>query len=223
MDDTTMEILFFAILAVFIAHRLWLVLGRRDGEAPPARPDPFTIRDATARIQPQLQPAIALVAPPPVFNPDDPVSLEGALARLKSVDASFSERGFLDGAKAAFRLIVSAFAEGNRAALKPLLGEDVYRTFDRAIATREAARESLQSTIVSLEAGIDDARLTGTVGRVTVSFRSTQTNLVRDAEGNIIHGDPKRPDEMVDIWTFARDLRASDPNWSLIETRHTTA
>ena len=227
MDDTTLEILFFALLAAFICHRLWLVLGRRDGETPPARPDPFTIRDATARVQPTpgrpldaapqpSQPAIA-------FNPNDPVSLEGALARLKSVDPSFGERSFLDGAKSAFRLIVDAFAAGNRPVLKPLLSEDVFQTFDHALNDRQHAGESLHSTVFSLDASIDAARLTGTVARITVSFRSTQTNLVRDAQGTIIDGDAKRPDEIIDVWTFSRDLKARDPNWTLTETRHRVA
>ena len=158
-----------------------------------------------------------------MFNPDDPISLDGILKQIRIVDPSFAEREFLDGAKAAFRMIVEAFADGNRDALKPLLGDDVYHTFDRAISDRLANRTTLQTTILSVDSSIDTARLTGSVARITVSFRSSQINIVRSAEGNIVDGDQKRPDEMVDIWTFARDLRSRDPNWTLVETRHLTA
>ncbi len=223
MDDATLEIVFFAVLAAFICHRLWSVLGRRDGETPPAQPEPFTIRDATARIQLNRQPPVSLPPPQAVFNPDEPISLDGILKQIKIVDPSFAERGFLDGAKAAFRMIVAAFADGNRDALKPLLGDDVYHTFDRAISDRAANRTTLQTTILSVDSSIDTARLTASVARITVSFRSSQANIVRSAEGSIVDGDQKRPDEMVDIWTFARDLRSRDPNWTLVETRHLTA
>jgi predicted lipid-binding transport protein (Tim44 family) len=219
-DDVTIEILLFAIVAAVLCHRLWLVLGRRnDAAQPPQGQDPFAVRKTintdveTGRLAPQPAPA-------PSFDPDDPVSLDVWLSRLKAVDAKFSERQFLDGAKAAFRVIVAAYASGDRATLKPLLAEDVYRVFDSAIAQRESLHHALETLIDRLSADIEEVRLTGSTARITVGFRSSQINVLRGTDGSIIEGDPKRVEDVLDIWSFARDLRSSDPNWMLVETHH---
>ncbi len=197
------------------------MLGRRNGEAPPARPDPFalTSRLASGDIkdmghQPVLQP------PLPVFNPDDPVSLEGALLRVKSADPGFNERSFLGGAVVAFRTIVTAYAEGDMSRLRPLLAEDVYRAFEKAIGERGTLHQTLTTRIEKVDASIDDARLTGSVARLTVAFRSVQINVLRGADGAVLEGDETRADQVLDAWVFARDTTSPDPNWTLVETRH---
>jgi predicted lipid-binding transport protein (Tim44 family) len=215
-DDASIEIIFFAIVAAILCHRLWLVLGRRNDVAPPQRPDPFSPRASTSdagRLAPPSPPVVT-------FDPSDPASLDAWIKRLKAVDPSFDERPFLDGAKSAFRMIVGAYANGDRATLKPLLGEDAYTIFDRAISERAAAGHTLETMIDRLSADIEEVRLAGTNARVTVGFRSTQTNILRAADGSVIEGDPKRTEDVLDIWVFARDTRSNDPNWTLIETRH---
>ncbi len=220
-DDSLVGILFFALIAVFLAHRLWQVLGRRDGDAPrrtdAIRPDPFRPREpqrlAPARDFPPT------VQPLPVVNPGDPVSLDTALRQIRAADPQFDERRFVEGAKAAFQIIVPAFAAGNRDALKPLLGEDVYAAFNKAITAREADGQTLETTVARLGASLEAAQLTGDVARITVAFRSGQTTLLRANDGNVLEGAPNRIEDVVDLWTFARDTRSSDPNWMLVETR----
>jgi predicted lipid-binding transport protein (Tim44 family) len=218
MGDLTLEILIFAAIAAFIGHRLWLALGQREGERPIAKPDPFK----PAPALPAREPALALPGQPEQRIPatDYPLSLEGSLSQIRAAMPEFNEKQFLAGAKTAFGLIVGAFARGDRDTLRPLLGEDVYASFDNAITVRAQEGKTLDTQILKIDADIEVARLTGSVARLTVGFKSTQINLVRDAHGTVIEGNPNRSEDIVDIWTFARDTGSSNPNWTLVETRH---
>jgi predicted lipid-binding transport protein (Tim44 family) len=116
-------------------------------------------------------------------------------------------------------MIVEAFAKGDAAALRPLLGEDVHRAFATAIAQRQAAGETLETRILRLdEADIVRAGVDGRTVRVTVKFVSRQINVTRAKDGSIVDGDPEHPSEKTDTWTFARDTRSADPNWLLVAT-----
>ncbi len=215
-DDSIIGILFFAAIAVFLAHRLWQVLGRRDGDAPPAMPDKLRPREVTAPVDRMVPPA----QKPIVFRPGDPMSLETSLRQIKTADPSFDERQFLGGAKAAFEMIVTAFARGERETLRPLLGQDVFRSFEQAIESREAQGQTLEMTVARISNSIDSARMVGDLARVTVAFRSGQTSVLRGSDGTVLEGDPRQVDDVIDIWTFARDTKSRDPNWTLVETRH---
>ena len=53
---------------------------------------------------------------------------------------------------------------------------------------------------------------------VTVKFVSELITVTRDAEGEVVEGDPKKVREVTDIWTFARDISSKNPNWKLVAT-----
>ncbi len=116
-------------------------------------------------------------------------------------------------------MIVSSFAGGDKSALRPLLSDEVYEQFAGAIDERAAARETLETKIVR-PAGADvvSAELSGQTARVAVKLTSQQINLTRGADGSIVDGDPDHPIEKTDYWTFARDVRSTDPNWVLAAT-----
>jgi predicted lipid-binding transport protein (Tim44 family) len=117
-------------------------------------------------------------------------------------------------------MIVEAFANGDTATLRPLLSDDLFDEFGTEIRRRAAEGETHESRIVALrEAELLEARMEGRTAYITVKFVSDQINAVRDDNGEVIEGDPETPIEVVDIWTFARNTRASDPNWTLVETR----
>ncbi|HZT52606.1 MAG TPA: Tim44/TimA family putative adaptor protein [Stellaceae bacterium] len=203
------EILVFAAIAVFLVFRLRSVLGRRTGLE--QRRDLFPPKPA-----PTLAPAPP--APPPRAVNGSGAALKG-LDAIKAADSSFSEATFLAGAKSAFEIIVNAFAAGDIDALKPLLSRDVMEPFANAIGARRAAKETLQTTLVAIRsADIVEGTIEGSTALVTVKFVSDQTNVTRAADGRIIDGDPERVAEHVDFWTFARPLRARDPNWTLVAT-----
>jgi predicted lipid-binding transport protein (Tim44 family) len=157
---------------------------------------------------------------PAAERPAGPIhTLQSGLAEIAAADPSFNPDGFLSGARSAFDYIVSAFAAGDTATLRPLLSDEVYDGFAEAIRQRMAAKESLESRIVRLDsADLVDATLQGRTAAITIKFISQQINVTRDADGKVIDGDPERPLERTDIWTFSRNVRAQNPNWVLVAT-----
>ncbi|HEY0835405.1 MAG TPA: Tim44/TimA family putative adaptor protein [Azospirillum sp.] len=213
------EIVIFAMIAAFLVYRLRSVLGRRNGEERP-RPNPFT-PPATAAGKPDnvvpLPGRDRVEAQP---SPDEPMSLAAAIAQIRGADPSFDEKHFLQGARAAFQMVVETFAQGDTATLRPLLADDVYDSFARAIHDRQKAGETLETRIERVrDADVIEARLEGRTAFVTVKFVSDQMNVTRDAQGAVVDGNPDEVVEVVDIWTFARNTRSNNPNWSLVETR----
>ena len=145
--------------------------------------------------------------------------MAAGLARIRDADPGFDPPQFLEGARAAFEMIVAAFAEGDQDKLRPLLSDEVYRPFCTAIDERGAAHETLESRILALkQIDISEAELDGRAARVTLKIVSDQINVVRAHDGSIVDGDPEHAIEKTDFWTFARDTRSADPNWALVAT-----
>jgi predicted lipid-binding transport protein (Tim44 family) len=116
-------------------------------------------------------------------------------------------------------MVVMAFAEGNEAELKQLLGPEVYDGFQRAIRERESRDEKMESSLVGIDkADIIEAEVKNRTGYVTVKFVSELVSVTRGADGEVIEGDPKKVREVTDIWTFARDIASRNPNWKLVAT-----
>jgi predicted lipid-binding transport protein (Tim44 family) len=134
-------------------------------------------------------------------------------------DPGFDPNHFLDGAKAAYEMIVMAFAQGDEATLTQLLGSDVYDGFQRAIRERETRGEKVESSLVGIDkADIIEAEIKSRTAYVTVKFVSELISVTRDAQGEVVEGDPKKVREVTDIWTFARDVSSKNPNWKLAAT-----
>ena len=145
--------------------------------------------------------------------------LRQSLTQLLRVDPGFTPEQFLDGAKAAYEMIVTAFADGDRQMLRQLLGDDVYEGFETAIDEREKKGEKVESTLIGIDrADIIEAEIKARMAYVTVKFVSELISVTRDAEGEVVEGDPKKQREVTDIWTFARDTSTSNPNWKLVAT-----
>jgi predicted lipid-binding transport protein (Tim44 family) len=220
------DIIFFALVAGFLILRLRSVLGRRTGTESRERWTPrLPTRGAGPAAGPAANPAerptvVDNVTPLPSRGPAPaPGSLDATLAQIKSIDPAFDREHFLDGAPAAFDMIVGAYAHGDTATLRPLLADDVYENFAAAIRGRQAAKQTLETTLIGIKAvEILEARLEGRSAFVTAKFTSEQVNVTRNANGEIVDGDPNRVASVIDVWTFARNLRASDPNWTLVQT-----
>ncbi len=219
-----LDLILLALLAGFIILRLVSVLGRRNGnerrqenpaglERAPAPGDAKTVdlpgRD---RAPPTPRPGAATA-----FDRDTP--LGKALSRIMMADHSFDPDGFLDGARAAYQMVTMAFAEGDRETLRTLLSPDVMRDFEAAIAEREAAGHTMDTRIVDvLQGDVTDARLENGTAEVTVVFKVELISVERDSEGRIISGNPSDTETVTDVWTFARQVKARDPNWLLVAT-----
>jgi predicted lipid-binding transport protein (Tim44 family) len=223
----------FLALAVFIFLRLRSVLGQRTGrERPPY--DPYS--SAREPVRPAPDKVVALpnrsaepVAPKPAA-PVEPgerwkgvaeagTPIAAGLDAIVGADAGFDGKHFLTGARAAYEMIVNAFAEGDRRTLKNLLSREVYEGFENAISEREKRGETVESRFVSIDnAEITAAELRGRNAQVTVRFSSKLVSATRDKNGNVIDGNAEKVSDVTDIWTFARDLSVRDPNWKLVAT-----
>jgi predicted lipid-binding transport protein (Tim44 family) len=146
-------------------------------------------------------------------------AISQGLVDIFRADPGFDPGHFLQGAKAAYEIIVTAFAEGNRKTLKNLLNSEVYDGFVSAIADRERRGEQIDQSFVGIKAAdLVEAELKGGVAQVTVKFVSELISVTRDTEGEVVEGDPKKVREVTDIWTFCRDIASKNPNWKLVAT-----
>ena len=215
------DLILFAMVAAFLILRLRSVLGRRTGHE--RRPDPLLARPSgrETSIGNNVVPlgARGPAPPPPLPTTKPPDAVAAGLERIRSADPGFDPAGFLEGARMAFDMIVAAFAAGDKAQLRPLLSDEVYKPFSDAIAEREAAGETLETRVLQLKAiDIVEAELAGRMARVTVKFVTDQVNVLRAHDGSVVDGHPEDPAEKTDFWTFARDTRSGDPNWVLVTT-----
>jgi predicted lipid-binding transport protein (Tim44 family) len=211
MDDngSLVGIIIFAGIAVFLLFRLRAVLGRRTGEER-ERSNPFE-RPPIVPYQPNDLSSNggrrALVIE---NDPNTPLSLNARLAQVHTADPTFDEKSFVAGAKTAFQMIVSAFAAGDLATLRPLLSSHLYGEFGRAISARSNRDPGDAIRFEGpVEAEIVDAGMSGREAHIQVRFASRQMHP----------GDTQPPEEeTIDLWSFSRDLSSRDPNWQLIET-----
>ena len=225
----------FLALAVFIFLRLRSVLGQRTGrERPPY--DPYSAREP-ARPAPEKVIALPNRAPEAAQKPAEtaaePVAagdrwkgvaeagtpVAAALDAIAAGDAEFDAKHFLTGARAAYEMIVNAFAQGDRRALKNLLSRDVYDGFDNAIGERERRGDTVETRFVAIEsADISAAEMRGRTAQITVRFVSQLVSVTRDKDGKVTDGNPDKVTDVTDVWTFARDVTSRDPNWKLVAT-----
>jgi predicted lipid-binding transport protein (Tim44 family) len=221
-DFQYFDIILFAMIAGFLVLRLRSVLGRRTGNERrrdlfTRRPSPITDKPGADKVATPDDPDKSSPISLPMGKPANSVA-EG-LDRIRRADPSFDPERFLEGARAAFEMIVTAFAKGDKASLRPLLSDEVFRPFSQTIDERAAAKETLETRDLRLaEAEIVAADMLGRTARVTVKLVSHQINVTRAMDGSIVDGDPEHSVEKTDYWTFARDTRTTDPNWALVAT-----
>jgi predicted lipid-binding transport protein (Tim44 family) len=237
-DSFDMTTIIFALLAVFVVWKLRSILGTRSGtEKPPS--NPFLNRapgPAGARRDDVDKKIITLPGAPDLSagvqnaaRADQGERWKGfaapgsktwaGLDSIAAADPSFAIQPFVDGAKAAYEMIVGAFAAGNRQVLENLLAKDVYDSFAAAISEREKRGEKVETTFVSIDkAVIEDAELRAAAAQITLRYTSQMITVTRAQDGAVIEGSPDKVIEINDIWTFTRDVNSRDPNWKLSAT-----
>jgi len=138
---------------------------------------------------------------------------------ISAADGGFDAAHFLEGARSAYRMILEAYWRGDEESLRRLTSDDVYEAFSSAIAERKASGQQLDNRLVTIESAvIEQARLTGQVAAVTVRFDADIAAVTRDLEGNVVAGSLTDAVPTHDVWTFSRQVRSDDPNWTLVET-----
>ncbi len=211
-------IVILAMIAGFLALRLYSVLGKRTGHEQEPAPRPAEERARVTLVQPRpttdgaadsVRLADGLIAP----------GGEAGVRALIASDRQFDVPQFIEGAKSAYRMVLEAFWRGDREELAWLCDEDVRASFDEAIAAREAQGEVLDNRLVRIEkVQIISAGLHGRVAEVTLRFEADIAAITRDRDGNVIAGSMTDAVGTNDIWTFTRDIGSADPNWKLSET-----
>ncbi len=232
MDDGIqfLDIILFAAIAAFFVLRLRGVLGKRTGHEKRPKYDPFAKPDQDEGEEDKVIPLPDRSRAAKTDQVDEEAAeaaeaaaetpLSVGLMQIGRVDKAFDEEQFLSGAGTAFEWIINAFAQGDTKALRPLLSNDVYGDFAGAIEEREGAGQTLETTMVGItEAAIIEAELQGRTAFITIKFVSEQVNVVRDRDGEVVEGDSNHVTKITDIWTFARNTRSRDPDWTLVATR----
>jgi predicted lipid-binding transport protein (Tim44 family) len=222
----------FLALAVFIFLRLRSVLGQRTGrERPPY--DPYSARDAVrgatndnvvtlpGRAAETGQKPIETAEPAERWKgiAEAGSTVAAGLDAIAREDRSFDAQHFVTGSRAAYEMIVMAYAEGDRRSLKNLLSREVFEGFDASIRERENRGETVETRFVAIDkSDITGAELRGRTAQVTLRFISQLVSVTRDKAGNVIDGNPEKVTEVTDVWTFARDVSSRDPTWKLVAT-----
>ena len=223
------DIVLFAMIAAFLILRLRSVLGRhRDSgrskgvfgaeRRPPSQedeptmvPEPQKADEVEEKVKNQQQ-------PDPNLAKEE--HLDAGIAEIVKTSPDFDRAEFLAGVRTAFEIIIKAFAAGDREQLRSLLSTEVLENFSEAITSREIAKETLETTLVRIvDVALLEVYMDGEVSHISVKIISEQVNVTQNAEGEVVDGNPDRVSEITDIWTFARDTKAHDPNWALVATR----
>jgi predicted lipid-binding transport protein (Tim44 family) len=231
--DVDIYTIIFLALAVFIFLRLRSVLGQRTGsERPPydrAAPNVVQRTQDNNNVVPMPGAVIdqAPLAPSPDVAPADRwkgvaepgTPLAAGLDAVVAQDSSFDPRHFISGARSAYEMIVLAFANGDRRALKDLLSSEVYESFEAVIKDREKHEQKTETRFVSIDkAELVSAEARDRSAQLTVRFVSQMISVTRDKTGAIVDGNPDKVADITDVWTFARDTSSRDPNWKLVGT-----
>ncbi len=231
--DVDIYTIIFLALAVFIFLRLRSVLGQRTGsERPPydrAAPNVVQRTQDNNNVVPMPGAVIdqAPLAPSADVAPADRwkgiaepgTPLAAGLDAIVAQDSSFDPRHFISGARSAYEMIVLAFANGDRRALKDLLSSEVYESFEAVIKDREKHEQKTETRFVSIDkAELVSADARDRSAQLTVRFVSQMISVTRDKTGAIVDGNPDKVADITDVWTFARDTSSRDPNWKLVGT-----
>lgn len=217
MNSSLLSLLVLAGIAIFLILRLRSVLGTREGfEKPPA---------AQASTRAKTKRDFDVIEGGPdrdiTDHVEDGSDAAKALAAMKSAEPSFSVSEFLGGARGAYEMILMAFENGDVDGLKPFLADDVMETFESVIQAREEQGLTIDASFVGIrELALADATFDAATreGEISVRLVAELTSVVRNADGEIVEGDPNEIKRQRDVWTFARSMGSSDPNWVLVAT-----
>ncbi len=227
------DIILFAMIAAFLVLRLRSVLGRRDGHSGGYK-DIFHRETTNDNHKGDEKAAADIVKPADrEKEKETPEEQEEAnilsgmdktlatgITQVKRADPSFERDEFVSGARIAFEMILGAYAAADEKSLESLLSPEVFANFSQAIRARGEAGETMEDALVGINsAEAVEIFMEGSIANVTVKMLSEQIKVVRDADGKIIEGDENKVIEVTDFWTFARDTKSDDPNWTLVATR----
>ncbi len=231
-NDLPLDILVYAIIAVFLVLKLTGVLGKRIGHerkfddssplSEKANPNPvnaenhqdseFTAEETSKtnanaktigwKNQLKLSPEI-----------------NATLEKIKAIDKEFVADEFLTNATSAFEMVFEAFVNGDKETLKSLLSDEVYGAFEQALTDRSEKGHILKDSLLSIHSSkIIGAELIKNQASIMIEFYTEQINATYDKEGQLIDGNGKISNKVAVEWTFTKNLKSKDPTWALSAT-----
>lgn len=232
-DSDNLFLIVMAFVAGFIILQLRRTLGRRDGyDGKDEKPNDSEFTENKADRKPAHDNVIpthggaseksevraAATEAKDIGLPTSSPFYE-TLLKINNYDGSFSLPGFIDGAEYAYGMILNAFWGGDTKTLRTYLSRDVFAQFEEAINDMKENGQEFHNEVNDIEKiELDDASIEGTMAELTLRFRSHMTITIKDKDGNLIEGDPEKVVKVNDIWTFCRDVKRGDPNWTLVST-----
>lgn len=218
MNSPILQLLVLAGIAIFLILRLKSVLGTRDGfEGPPSRTNPAT--------GPTTRREFEVIEGGPDHDIIDHVAEDSdaaaALAEMKRIESDFSVSTFLQGAREAYEMILMAFEKGKLDEVMPFMDRDVYETFAQVVDEREKEGLTIEAEFIGVrDLELADARFDPETRRSEIDVRAVAelVSVVRNAEGEIVEGEPGKPKRQKDLWTYERIMGSDDPNWRLVAT-----
>lgn len=218
-----LDIIILLALAIFFITRLRKVLGMKVDE------DPSNFKDKLEKQFGKNEKEKVVVLRRGDIKDDDKIAdiaLEASIQNetvkqgikaIREADKDFSLESFMEGSKAAFEMILTAYNERDKETLKPLLSKEVMTEFEENMAEDDKDDISEDNTLVAIQtAEITEATLEGRKAVITVQYVSEQISVKRNKLGDIVEGDPSETELVTDEWSFSRDIRSSDPNWLLV-------
>ena len=215
MSGELLKIVLLCGVAVIVLYRLKSVIGTRTGYEAPPEP----LRPVNDDRVPEVLTGDP-VEPETDGNalPDDQAA---TLAAIREAEPDFSVDRFLQGARGAYEMILMAYEEGDRKTLQSLLAPDVFSAFEAGIEAREAQNLRVDARFVGVQSASVEAiefDAGARIADVTIRFVGELITAVRDQENRVVEGDPNEVRRQSDLWTFSREMGASDPNWLLTAT-----
>ncbi len=212
------EIVILAMIAAFLGLRLYSVLGRRAEHEEESVPTRFERGAAPSAPRVTGAPTAEPVREARELSGFAP-AVEQGLREINAADRRFDLLAFLEGAKAAYGMILEAFWRGDKEELRELCDDDVYASFVAAIDARESAGEVLNNSLIRIEdTTVHSAGMEGRMARISVCFVADIAAVTRDKDGHVIAGSLDDAIESRDVWTFSRDIGSDRPDWLLDET-----
>ncbi len=213
--EISLDIIFFATIAVIIAIRLFKVLGQDDDDII-SKLHEQNVSEAQehARV---IEPEFTIEEVESSFNQKSIDKLGEASAKIQKLDPEFNAARFIKGAKKAYEIILKAFSDGNKNTLKNLLSEKLYKEFETEIEELKTQGHYLVKILVATDrAEITDIKFKNNIAKIKVKFETEQIIFVKDKDGQIISGSNSDVDKYIDIWEFSRDVSKEDPVWLLV-------
>ena len=217
MNGSLIQLLVLAGIAIFLILKLRSVLGTRDGFEKP----PIPLDDVRPRVRRDFEVIEGGADRDIIDHVAEGSDSARALAEMKKAEPAFAVGPFLEGARGAYEMILTAFEKGELDRIRPFLSDDVEASFAEAIAQRDRDGLTIEASFLGIkELVLHDATFTpeSRFGEIAVRFVADQTYVVRNKAGEIVEGSPREVKKTRDIWTFARQMGSDDPNWQLVAT-----